>query len=140
MRTRIIWLTVVLLIGFIGLNSSQAQENILENGGFEDGNTTAWSTYGPVTGEGRGRAASVTVAACAPRVLPPPVNPILPYEYRADSRSFLQHSGRRNVCWCAAGVCAFFRLQYQLRVLRYAVPSGPPVHAPAAERAGRGAH
>ena len=51
MRTRIIWLTAVLLIGFMGPNPSQAQENILVNGGFEDGVMAPWSTYGPVTTE-----------------------------------------------------------------------------------------
>jgi hypothetical protein len=51
MRTQIIWLTGILLIGFIGLNPCRAQENILENGGFEDGTVTAWNTYGSVTTE-----------------------------------------------------------------------------------------
>ena len=39
MKTRVVWLTAVLLIGLMGFSPSRAQEvvNILENGGFEDG-------------------------------------------------------------------------------------------------------
>ena len=51
MRSRIIWLTAVLLIGFMGLSPSHAQENLLENGGFESGAMDPWSTYGPATPE-----------------------------------------------------------------------------------------
>jgi len=51
MRNRVVWL-VVLLIGFFGLSSSQAQdENLLDNGGFESGVMSPWSTYGSVTTE-----------------------------------------------------------------------------------------
>jgi len=54
MRTRIVWLTAALLIGFIGFGPSHAQEieNILANGGFEDGVVTPWSVWGGgATGE-----------------------------------------------------------------------------------------
>jgi len=53
MRNRIIWLTAVLLIGFIGFSPGHAQEveNILDNGGFEDGDVSPWGTYGAVTSE-----------------------------------------------------------------------------------------
>jgi len=47
-------LIAVLLIGFIGIGPSHAQdeiENILANGGFEDGIAVPWSTYGSVTTE-----------------------------------------------------------------------------------------
>ena len=51
MRTRVVWLTAVLLIGFIGFSPSHAQEgeNLLVNGGFEDGVATPWGTYGGAT-------------------------------------------------------------------------------------------
>jgi len=56
MRTRLVLLTAVLLIGFIGFSPSHAQEveNLLINGGFEDGVIapwTIWSSWGDVTGE-----------------------------------------------------------------------------------------
>ena len=53
MRTRVVWLTAVLLIGFIGFGTSHAQEveNLLANGGFEDGAVEPWGTYGSVTSE-----------------------------------------------------------------------------------------
>jgi len=54
MRTRVVWLTAVLLIGFIGFGPSHAQEveNLLANGGFEDGVATPWSVWGGgATGE-----------------------------------------------------------------------------------------
>jgi hypothetical protein len=46
-------ISVVLVIGFVGLRSSHAQEveNILVNGGFEDGVMTPWGTYGGATAE-----------------------------------------------------------------------------------------
>ena len=46
MRTKVVWFTVVLLIVFIGFSPSHAQENLLVNGGFEDGVVEPWSTYG----------------------------------------------------------------------------------------------
>jgi len=52
MRTRVVWLTAFFLIGFIVFGPSRAQdeiENILANGGFEDGITAPWGTYGGVT-------------------------------------------------------------------------------------------
>ncbi|MBW7992405.1 MAG: hypothetical protein FVQ84_20650 [Planctomycetes bacterium] len=49
MRTRIIWLTAVLLIGFMGLNTTNAQENMLTNGGFEDGTNDPFTQYGGAT-------------------------------------------------------------------------------------------
>ncbi|MGD8500390.1 MAG: hypothetical protein PVJ86_07065, partial [Phycisphaerales bacterium] len=56
MRNRAIRLTAFLLIVFMGLSPSHAQEveNLLENGGFEDGVLapwTIWSSWGDVTGE-----------------------------------------------------------------------------------------
>jgi hypothetical protein len=53
MRTRVFWWTAVLLIVFMGFGPSHAQEveNILVNGGFEDGVTAPWGTYGGVTTE-----------------------------------------------------------------------------------------
>ncbi len=53
MRNRAVWLTVALLIGFVGLSPGRAQEavNILVNGGFEDGVMAPWTTYGNVTTE-----------------------------------------------------------------------------------------
>jgi len=54
MRAQIVWLTAVSLIVFIGFRPSHAQEeaeNILANGGFEDGVFSPWSTYGGVTTE-----------------------------------------------------------------------------------------
>jgi hypothetical protein len=54
MRTRIVYLTALLLIGFIVLAPSRAQdevENLLVNGGFEDGVMAPWTTYGSVTTE-----------------------------------------------------------------------------------------
>jgi len=54
MRTRVVWLTAFFLIGFIVFGPSRAQdevENILANGGFEDGVTAPWGTYGGVTTE-----------------------------------------------------------------------------------------
>ena len=46
-------MTAVLLIGFIGFSPGHAQEveNLLANGGFEDGEVTPWGTYGSVTSE-----------------------------------------------------------------------------------------
>ncbi len=51
MKIRIIWLTAVLLIGFMGLNPGRAQENLLPNGGFESGAIATYGTYGDVTSE-----------------------------------------------------------------------------------------
>ncbi len=45
-------MTAVLLIGFMGVSTSHAQVvNILDNGGFEDGDMSSWGTYGSVTAE-----------------------------------------------------------------------------------------
>ena len=51
MRTRLVWLTAVILIGFIACGPSHAQEvvNILDNGDFEGGVETPWGTYGGAT-------------------------------------------------------------------------------------------
>ena len=64
MRTRVVWLTAVLLIGFILFSPSHAQEveNLLINGGFEDGVLAPWSTYGNVTTE----VVEVLVGAAVP--------------------------------------------------------------------------
>ncbi|MHC4727685.1 MAG: carbohydrate binding domain-containing protein [Planctomycetota bacterium] len=54
MRTRVIRLTAFFLIGFIVCSPSHAQdevENLLINGGFEDGVMAPWTTYGSVTTE-----------------------------------------------------------------------------------------
>ncbi len=53
MKTRVVWLTAVLLIGFMGFSPSRAQEivNILENGGFESGAIDPWGIYGSITPE-----------------------------------------------------------------------------------------
>ncbi|HUU20539.1 MAG TPA: hypothetical protein VMW72_25550, partial [Sedimentisphaerales bacterium] len=53
MRTRVVWLTAVLLIGFIGFGTSHAQEveNILANDGFEDGVIEPWGFWGDATAE-----------------------------------------------------------------------------------------
>jgi len=54
MRNRVVCLTAALLIGFIGLTPVHAQdaiENILVNGGFEDGVVEPWTIYGGVTTE-----------------------------------------------------------------------------------------
>ena len=52
MRTRVICLTAFFLIGFVVFSSGHAQdevENMLINGGFEDGVATPWGTYGGAT-------------------------------------------------------------------------------------------
>lgn len=53
MRIRVIWLTAVLLTGFMGFSPGHAQEvvNILDNGGFEDGVVAPWGAYGDVSTE-----------------------------------------------------------------------------------------
>jgi len=53
MRTRIFWLSAVLLVVFIGFGPSYAQEveNLLDNGGFESGDMSPWGIYGPHTQE-----------------------------------------------------------------------------------------
>jgi len=53
MRTRVVWLAVVLLIGLMGFNPSYAQDgvNLLPNGGFEDGTIAPYGTYGTVTAD-----------------------------------------------------------------------------------------
>jgi len=51
MKKRIVWLTAVLLIGFMGFSPSHAQEveNLLVNGGFEDDVLSPWYEYGGAT-------------------------------------------------------------------------------------------
>ena len=54
MRVRAVWLTVILLTGFVGAGSSYAQGdpvNLLVNGGFEDGVFEPWGSYGSATAE-----------------------------------------------------------------------------------------
>ena len=54
MRVRAVWLTVILLTGFVGAGSSYAQgdpANLLVNGGFEDGVFEPWGSYGSATAE-----------------------------------------------------------------------------------------
>ncbi len=50
MRARIIWLAVFLIV-FMGFDPCYPQENILLNGGFEDGILEPWTTYGNATFE-----------------------------------------------------------------------------------------
>ncbi|MHC4587192.1 MAG: carbohydrate binding domain-containing protein, partial [Planctomycetota bacterium] len=52
MRTRVIHLTAFFLIGFVVFSPSHAQdevENILVNGGFEDGVVSPWGSWGDIT-------------------------------------------------------------------------------------------
>lgn len=53
MRTRIVLLTALFLLGFVVFSPSHAQdvENLLVNGGFEDGVMAPWTTYGGATTE-----------------------------------------------------------------------------------------
>ncbi len=53
MRTRVIHLTALFLVGFVVFGPSYAQEveNLLVNGGFEDGVMAPWTTYGSATTE-----------------------------------------------------------------------------------------
>jgi len=53
MRARVVWLTAFLLMGFIGLSPSHAQQvvNMLPNGNFEAGDAGPWNIYGNVTFE-----------------------------------------------------------------------------------------
>ncbi len=53
MRARVVCLTAVLWIVFMGFGPSHAQEieNLLVNGGFEDGVFSPWDTWGNVTTE-----------------------------------------------------------------------------------------
>src|SRR4030043_143244 len=79
MRTRVVWLTAVILIGFIGLSPSRAQEvvNLLPNGGFENGAVASYGHYGAgsvevVTdcGEGGVPEGRVGGVYCLPVVIP----------------------------------------------------------------------
>jgi hypothetical protein len=67
MRNQVVWLVVFLSIGFFGLNSSYAQEveNLLNNGGFEDGVMSPWGMYDNIGGGAR--AEVVTELAGAAR-------------------------------------------------------------------------
>ncbi|NQV31628.1 MAG: carbohydrate binding domain-containing protein, partial [Phycisphaeraceae bacterium] len=53
MKNRIVWLATIILLGCLGLNPgfSQVAENLLENGGFESGETAPWTNYGGATVE-----------------------------------------------------------------------------------------
>jgi PA14 domain/Carbohydrate binding domain len=53
MRMRIVWLTMTLLLGFVGLSPVYAQPgvNILPNGGFESGAIAPYGMYGTATSE-----------------------------------------------------------------------------------------
>ena len=53
MKTRIVWLTAVLLTGFIGLSPCHAQPgvNLISNGDFETGTNAGWNFYGNMTYE-----------------------------------------------------------------------------------------
>jgi len=52
MKNRVIWLAAILLIGLMGFGASYAAEgeNLLTNGGFEDGVMTPWNIYAGDTG------------------------------------------------------------------------------------------
>ena len=67
MRNRVVWLAAVLLIGFIGIGPGHAQEveNLLVNGGFEDGVMTPWSIYAGATGA-NGEVVTELVGAAVP--------------------------------------------------------------------------
>jgi len=67
MRTRIVWLTAVLLSGFVGLDSSYAQPgvNLISNGDFETGTNAGWNFYGNMTYE--------AVTECVGAAVPEPV-------------------------------------------------------------------
>jgi len=65
MRTRVIWLMAVLLIGFIVCDTSHAQDengNYFPNGGFEDGVLEPWYVYGGATAEVVSKLAGAAVA------------------------------------------------------------------------------
>ncbi|MHC4206428.1 MAG: PA14 domain-containing protein [Planctomycetota bacterium] len=53
MKSRLLWLLVFFLIGLIGIDPVGAQEveNLLTNGGFEDGTMASWGIWGDQTGE-----------------------------------------------------------------------------------------
>jgi len=53
MRNRVVWLAVIFLIGLFGISTSHAQdvENLLVNGGFEDGTMASWGIWGDQSGE-----------------------------------------------------------------------------------------
>ncbi|MHC4440440.1 MAG: carbohydrate binding domain-containing protein, partial [Planctomycetota bacterium] len=48
MKTRLVWLTAILLTGLIGAGPGHSQEvvNLMTNGGFEDGVIDPWGVYG----------------------------------------------------------------------------------------------
>ena len=50
MNSKIVWLIAVFIV-FVGFGLSQGQEveNLMENGGFETGDTTSWGSYGDAT-------------------------------------------------------------------------------------------
>jgi hypothetical protein len=64
MRTRLIRLTAIFLIGFVAFSTGHAQEaeNILINGGFEDGVAQPWGTWGGVSIEVVDRLEGAAVA------------------------------------------------------------------------------
>ena len=51
MKIRVIWLATIISLGCLGLNPafSQEFENLLENGDFESGEVTPWTSYGGAT-------------------------------------------------------------------------------------------
>jgi len=53
MRTRVVWLSAALLIGYAGSGPSHAQQiqNQIVNGNFETGTVAPWTTWGTVTME-----------------------------------------------------------------------------------------
>jgi len=50
MRTRVVWLMAALMIGLAASAPSQAQVNLLTNGGFESGQIAPYGIYGSATG------------------------------------------------------------------------------------------
>ena len=66
MRTRVVCLKTVLLIVFIGFSPSHAKENILVNGGFEDGVVDPWSIYDSTAGGVTAEVVQVLGGAAVP--------------------------------------------------------------------------
>ena len=91
MRSRVVWLIVILLVGF-GPVYAQDVENLLANGGFEDGVVAPWGTYGGVTSE-------VVEGLVGVNVLEPPIEGqyCLHLQVAAAGANFwdsgLQHAG-----------------------------------------------